>query len=268
MGFLIGNPVLRTVSGAATWSASGSNQVYISGTGDYTLTVAQIGGSSQPSTVSAQFTVAPGPPTLTSFTTHPADAQAGVAISPGIVVELKDSAGNLATDSTATVTLTVYSFSGPGGSSSALEGSVSVAAVGGVATFAAVKGTLAGDYVLKAAAGAAEGLSNTFTISAGAAARLAFSGQPSSALGGTAFGGQPVVEVTDAGGNTVTDSVTVVLSISTAASAGASTSLGGTASQATNLGVADFSANGVSVDKVGEYVPASCQPLFSMFALD
>ena len=48
------------------------------------------------------------------------------------------------------------------------------------------------------------------TITVGAAAKVAFTTQPSGATGGVAFATQPVVKVQDAGGNTVTTNTSSV----------------------------------------------------------
>src|SRR5689334_15740047 len=88
----------------------------------------------------------------------------------------------------------------------------------GVFTMSGCKIDKAGNgYTLHATAGAVTAaVVSSLNATAGTAAQLAFTQQPSNATGGTAFGTQPKVTVQDAGGNTVTsDASTVTLSIGT-----------------------------------------------------
>ena len=90
----------------------------------------------------------------------------------------------------------------------------------------------------------------TLTEVAGAAAKLAFTTQPSGGTGGTAWATQPVVTVQDAYGNTVTTNTsTVTLAISN--NAGPGGNLSGTLTEAAAAGVASFSGNGLQIDKIG-----------------
>ena len=75
-----------------------------------------------------------------------------------------------------------------------------------MATFAGCKIDQAGTYTLTATDGslATARQSSSLTITVGAAAKLAFTTQPSRRDRWTAFATQPVVTVQDAGGNTVT----------------------------------------------------------------
>lgn len=66
-----------------------------------------------------------------AFSTQPSNAGGGIAISPPVTVQLSDAYGNIATSSTATVTLAIGT--NPGGGT--LSGTLSVAADNGVATF-------------------------------------------------------------------------------------------------------------------------------------
>src|SRR5262249_126669 len=120
----------------------------------------------------------------------------------------------------------------------------------GDATFSGCKIDLTGDYVLTATAGAATVDSDSFTVTVSAAAKLAFTTQPSDSTGGVAFGRQPVVSVQDAGGNTVTtDASTVSLALTTPA--GATLSCTGGNSTGAISGVATFA--GCQIDKAGTY---------------
>ena len=91
--------------------------------------------------------------------------------------------------------------------------------------------------------------SGNIVFSAGAAAKLAFTTQPGGGTGGTAWTTQPVVTVQDANGNTVTtDTSTVTVAIANNAGGG---TLSGTLTKAAVAGVANFSGNGLNIDKIG-----------------
>src|SRR3989454_6829693 len=103
-------------------------------------------------------------------------------------------------------------------------------------------------YTLTASAtGPVTGTSRAFNITAGTAATLVFTVQPTSTVAGGSIA--PAVEVTarDANGNTATGFTgNVTLAIETNPSGGA---LSGTATHAASGGVATFT--GLSIDKVG-----------------
>ena len=81
----------------------------------------------------------------------------------------------------------------------------------GVAGFSGCGITLtANGYKLTASSGALSVDSNSFDISGtGAVAHLSFTHSPTGGTGGTAFGTQPVVALTDSGGNPTSGSVTL-----------------------------------------------------------
>ncbi|MDQ1384137.1 MAG: trimeric autotransporter adhesin, partial [Actinomycetota bacterium] len=97
------------------------------------------------------------------------------------------------------------------------------AAVAGVATFVGCDINLASGtaYTLRAVDGVLTAATSTgITVSIGAATQLAFATQPSAtATGGVDFAQQPVVVITDAGGNTVNNTSGVTLTITTPAGA-------------------------------------------------
>ena len=111
-------------------------------------------------------------------------------------------------------------------------------------------GTAAGSSTIHVVWDGISADSGTITLTAGTAAKLAFTTQPgTSSLGGVAFTTQPVVTVEDTYGNTVTSpGVSITLAIGTNPSAGTLTVSGGNPISSTN-GVAAFS--GVSIDKAG-----------------
>jgi hypothetical protein len=80
-----------------------------------------------------------------------------------------------------------------------------------MATFASCNIDKSGTYTLSAASGTlTAAVSTSFTITAGPAAKLVFTTQPSGAALNGVFATQPVVTVQDAGGNTVTTSTAAV----------------------------------------------------------
>ncbi len=142
-------------------------------------------------------------PAQLAFTAQPAEAEAGGAITPAVEVTVLDGAGNpVATfDSMVTVALD----RNPAGAT--LAGTMSVAAVHGVATFQDLRLDRAGSgYTLAARVGntlpSVE--SDSFVVVPGPAVTLAFTGQPSNALPGETI--RPPVRVTafDALGNVAT----------------------------------------------------------------
>jgi trimeric autotransporter adhesin len=90
------------------------------------------------------------------------------------------------------------------------------------------------------------GTSSSFDVAVGSPAQLVFTTQPSGAVAGSAFTGQPVVTIEDAGGNTVTtDDNAITLAILVG-----SGTLSGCTSTTTG-GVATFS--GCTIGTSGEH---------------
>src|SRR5205807_7016824 len=122
-----------------------------------------------------------------------------------------------------------------------------VAASAGVATFANLSIDKVGTGYTLSATGAGSATSTAFNITAGTAATLVFTVQPTSTVAGGSI--TPAVEVTarDANGNTATGFTgNVTLAIGTNPSGGV---LSGTATHAATGGVATFA--GLAIDKVG-----------------
>ena len=268
--------IVKTTGPTLTLSAVTDN-----GNGTYTATVkgsttgtatftASVGGSaltnaSNPVTV----TLAASAATKLAITTQPSTSTAsGTAFAQQPVVTIQDAAGNTVTSSTAAVTLTLSTGTGT------LSGTTTVNAVAGVATFSGLSLNLAGtDKVLTASSGAltTATTSPAFTITAGAATKLAITTQPStSTASGTAFAQQPVVTIQDAAGNTVTSSTAAVtLTLSTGTG-----TLSGTTTVNAVAGVATFSGlslNLAGTDKVltassGALTTATTSPAFTITA--
>src|SRR6059058_2171156 len=145
-----------------------------------------------------------GPAAKLIFAVQPSNAAAGAGITPAMQVAVQDAQGN--TVSTATTSITVAIGTNP--ASGTLAGTKTVAAVNGVATFSTLSLNLAGTgYTLTATAtGLTRATSTAFNISVtvGPAAKLAFTVQPSNAVGGAAITPAVQVAIQDAQGNIVT----------------------------------------------------------------
>src|SRR5207248_2348646 len=132
-------------------------------------------------------------------------------------------------------------------STGTLGGTLTQAAVDGVATFANLAIDKVGTGYTLTAKGAGTATSAAFNITAGTATALVFSVQPTTTVAGAAI--TPAVQVTvqDGSGNTATGFTgNITVAIGTNPSTG---TLGGTKIVAAVAGVATFS--GLSIDKVG-----------------
>jgi hypothetical protein len=129
-----------------------------------------------------------------AFSTEPVDAIAGKKLSP-IKIQTLDASGNLDATGRSRITLNISS----GGQ---LYGKTTAIVKNGVATFKGLSIHEAGTYTLEATdPGFAGAESAQFTISPGAAKKVVFLSQPTSAVSGTPF--NVSVELTDPYGNAV-----------------------------------------------------------------
>ena len=155
----------NTATGSASAAAPGSP-------GTYTV-VASFAGSANYSAVQSSpvtFTIVAGERLV--FCTEPRDSAAGEI--GRVVVRIENNQGQLVTSDNSTITLSVAS--GPG----VLDGTVTVKAKDGVATFNRLFLTTAGTYTLKATDGNyTAAISLSFNITPAAPAKLAFVQQPS-----------------------------------------------------------------------------------------
>ena len=167
------------------------------------------------------------------ITTEPSGAVNGVALTTQPVIRVTDASGNTVTTSKVSVVASIAS-----GSGGTLSGTTTVAAVNGVATFTnlVLSGT-PGNFTLRfTPTSLTAATSSSFPLSVGAASKAMITTQPAGAFTGTAFSTQPVVKITDAGGNTVTSSTANVV----ASIASGSGTLGGTTAVNAAAGVATF----------------------------
>lgn len=148
------------------------------------------------------------------FLAQPTTTAAGQTVAPPVSVGVQDQNGNLVSNYSGTVTLTLGSAP-PGG---ILGGTTTAGVVGGVATFSGLILTRAGiGYTLVANAPAiASATSESFSITPAPAARLAMVIEPAdTATSGDKLARQPSVRLEDAFGNPVSQvAVPVTASIS------------------------------------------------------
>lgn len=166
------------------------------------------------------------------ITTEPSGAVNGVALTTQPVIRVTDASGNTVTTSKVSVVASIASGSGT------LNGTKTVAAVGGVATFTdlVLSGT-PGNFTLRfTPTSLTAATSSSFPLSVGAASMAMITTQPAGAFNGIEFSTQPVVKITDAGGNTITSSTANVF----ASIASGSGTLGGTTAINAVAGVANF----------------------------
>ncbi len=236
--------IRTTTLGRAAFSGCRVDRV---GTG-YTLLATAPGLASASS---ASYDVAPGLPARLAFATDPGDGRGGSALGVQPVVQLLDAGGNLASDSGTIVTLALTTGSGTAGASLTCPGGPTAVAQASRAIFVGCSVDRTGAaYTLTAAApGMTAAASGAFNVTPGAPAALRFATQPSGGTGGAAWPGQPVVIVTDAGGNTVAAAVPVSLSLSANPTGALFTCAAGGATAVSAAGVATFT--GCALDKVG-----------------
>src|SRR5207253_920964 len=178
------------------------------------------------------FTVTPAAANKLVVTTQPAGATAGANLTTQPVVKVEDQYNNVVTSDSSTVTVNLQISSG------SLQGTLSKAAVTGVATFTNLRTDNAADAKHLRFTDAALTLAdaNSFTVTPAAANKLAVTTQPAGATAGAAFVTQPSVTVQDQFGNTVTtDSSTVTVNLQVG-----SGSLQGTLTKAAVNGAATF----------------------------
>ncbi|HSD32083.1 MAG TPA: hypothetical protein VLB49_09255 [Gemmatimonadales bacterium] len=239
-GTLSGTLSVPAVSGVATFSNLRIDKV---GTG-YTLTASATGPTSATSTT---FNITVGAAAKLAFGQQPTSTTGGAAISPAVTVRILDANGNL-TASTASVSLAITTGTGTAGAH--LGGTVSKAAVAGVATFNDVSIDSAGTaYTLRAtSSGLTADTSTAFNVAVGAGAKLDFLVQPSTTPPGGTITPAVQVEIRDAGGNLVTtdNTTSVTVAIGTNPSSG---TLAGTKTQTASAGVATFS--NLSINNAG-----------------
>ncbi|QRO02839.1 S8 family serine peptidase [Archangium violaceum] len=234
---LSGTTTVAAVSGVATFGNLSLNKL---GTG-FTL---RASATSLTSVVSGAFDVTPGIPYRAVITRQPTSVQAGAPITPAVQVTLHDQFGNVSTQATTPVVVSL----GNNPSGATLGGTTTVNAVNGVATFDSLSlGRVGSNYTLVAgASGLYSDTSVGFDVRASAPARLVFTTPPPARPGaGEAF--TVKVAVLDDQGNTVTSSnASITLTLNDNPRGGV---LSGTTTVAVINGVATF--GDLSVNRMG-----------------
>lgn len=237
----------RTVA----WSSSNEQVATVSPAGvvtGVTAGPATITGTAEGKSGAVAILITPRPASRLGFLVQPSNAVAGAVIAPPLQVAFQDASGVTATEATGTVTL---SFSAnPTGAT--LGGTLSAAAVNGVATFSDITVNRSGQpYSLQAAApGVTGATSATFTVAPGAATALAIVTAPAgSAASGAVLAVQPVIALRDALGNAVSQAGIAV----TASVASGPGVLDGTQTVQTGAGGVATFTNLAIVGAVGTY---------------
>ena len=249
-----GVPVTLAVAGGgsvlkATDTTNANGDVSVTWTlgttlGTQSLTAKLVAAPSVTTTATA--TGVAGAPKKLAFQVQPPNGAATVALSPAVQVVAQDTFGNTATSYTGNVTLAL----GTNPSGATLGGTLTVAAVAGVATFSNLTLNLTGTgYTLVvSASGLTSATSTAFNITGGVATQLVFTTEPPA----TDTAGAPfaaVVTARDAQGNAVTGFTGNVTLTITSGTGKAGATLHGTTSVAAVAGIATFS--GLSIDSAG-----------------
>ena len=202
-----------------------------------------------------------GPAAKLAFTQQPGGGAATIAWTTQPTVTVQDAGGNTIVGSTASITLAIGTNPNAGVLTCTTNPK---AAVAGVDAFAGCRiNKAAAGYTLTATSGVlTSATSATFTISVGAATKLAYSQQPGGADATVVWTTQPIVVVQDAGGNTVTgSSASITLAIGTNPAVGVLTCT--TNPLAASSGTASFAGCKISKTGVGYTLVASASGLTS-----
>ncbi len=202
-------PAGATLSGTTTKAAAAGVAAFsglsIDKAGTYTLTASN---GALTTAVSSSITISHGAAAKVAFTSQPpASTASGAGF--GTVVTVQDTAGNTVTGNTSQVSVALTSANG-----ATLNGTKSVVASNGVATFSGLSVAKAGSYSLTATdSGLTSATSNAFAIASGPTVNIVFTTQPVSPLAGTAFG--VAVSLEDSVGNIATNDSTTQITLAT-----------------------------------------------------
>lgn len=237
-GTLLGTKTVQAVGGVATFTGLKMENV---GAKQVTATSPGIAN-----VVSNSFNIVPGAPAALTFSTQPGGGAANQVWAQQPVVRLFDAFGNLCTNASDTVALSLQTGTGT------LGGSTSLAAASGIATFTNLKMVQTGQKSLRATAGTLYIDSGSFMITAGTAAVLKFTAQPSGGTAGVAWATQPSLEILDDYNNRVTN-FTGTVSLALATGSG---TIAGAVQLAATSGVANFSGLMVNTAGTGKVLSA------------
>jgi titin len=228
---LTGTTVQTPASGLATYS-----DLTLRGTVNPNYTITATSGTLTSATRNVAITF--GSATTLAVTRATSGVVSGTAFTTQPQLTIRDSAGNVVTNATAEITISIAN--GVGGT---LTGTTTITAVNGVANFTdlAMSGVAGTAYTVTYSATGLTSASETLTVTAGVPTRLQLATPAAGFNNGTAFNrAQPILRIQDATGNTVTSS-TATVSV-TISSGGV---LLGTTSLAATSGIASFTNLGV-----------------------
>ncbi|MBI5835052.1 MAG: M6 family metalloprotease domain-containing protein, partial [Armatimonadetes bacterium] len=240
-GATLGGTLTATaIAGRAYFSDLTMNKV---GT-NYRLTAAITGVGPVPSNT---FDVTAGAVDGLAVVASPGNGTAGVVLAPSAQVRVVDSFGNPVNGATNDITVELVT---PSGTPPALGGTLTHAAVGGLATFNNLVVNQAGaGYTLRfTATGLNTAVSAAFDIAPNVAASLAWVQAPSNSLALTPISPSPTVELLDAYGNRATGDSTSTLRVALGTNTTGAT-LSGTLTKRAALGLVTFAD--LALDKVG-----------------
>ena len=191
----ISGTVNNSVSTAAVAGVATFSGLYFTNAGTQSITFTD----GALTTNSININVAPGALGGSSFTVEQepsAAAQVGVDFTNQPIVSVTDDYGNPVTNNTPVIATA---------SSGTLLGETTAYTTGGVATFNNLSLTNLGNITLTFTVGSVSQNSTPISVSVGPVSTVVWTVQPGSALAGSPFGRQPVLETADAGGNITTD---------------------------------------------------------------
>jgi hypothetical protein len=225
----LGTTTINAVAGIATFTNVGISG--IDGT-PYTLTFTSTGLTIATQSITPTF----GTATQAILTTPALGSASGSAFTTQPVITIKDAAGNIVTNSTASVTMTVSS-------GATTVGTTTINAVAGIATFTnvGISGIAGTPYTLTFTSTGLTSATQSITPTFGIATQATLTSPALGSASGSAFTTQPVITIKDAFGNTVTNSTA---SVTMTVSSGATT-LGTTTINAV-AGIATFTNVGIS----------------------
>lgn len=253
--FTSGDPRAALPSETAfTDGVAGGLAVTFGTAGTQSLTVTDSGDPALGASASVEVTA--GPAAKLAFTVEPSSTVAGVAITPAVQVEVRDSYDNPVLSASDLVTVELGA--NPGGGP--LGGTATTAATAGVATFPdlTVNRAASGYTLIAIAPDLLAATSDPFDVAPAAPHHLAFDEQPASTTAGAPFAPAPTVSVRDAFDNRTDSTATVTVALEANPVAAP---LFGTTTAAAVAGLAGFPSLWLEAAGSGFTLAATAPPL-------
>ena len=218
---------------------------------------ASVVGVGAPTNITFTATATSGAGVQLVIATQPStNAVAGVAFATQPVVQVQDAFGNVMTSDNSTI---VHVARGTG--TAALQGTVDVTVVSGVATFTDLSYNVAETITLVFSSGVlTNATSDSIVVAPAVADRLAFTTQPAGGYANNAFLTQPVVVTRDQFGNNSTVGLTANQSLTVALTSGSGSLIGTTTvdiGTSAGNGVATFTDLAITAAGAGKVITAS-----------